>query len=150
MSSYLTRDFAALINLRPLRERDYPTLFSRWTQSLESLKVEEDESALVAQWVKDPALITAVARVQSLTWEPLHAWGMAKKKKLKRRPKSGSEMHVNGPPAAMPGCEDTEKKARSALKMAQSIASRKTGTLILHLQEWSSAHSRNEQETDSP
>lgn len=66
MSSYLTRDFAALINLRPLRERDYPTLFSRWTQSLESLKVKEDESALVAQRVKDRVL--SPQEMESMPW----------------------------------------------------------------------------------
>ena len=35
----------------------------------------------MAQWVKNPAVVTAVARVQSLAPELLHAEGSAKKKK---------------------------------------------------------------------
>ena len=37
----------------------------------------------LAQWVKDPALQSAVAQVQSLAWELPQAAGLAKKKKKK-------------------------------------------------------------------
>ena len=45
-------------------------------------------SSLVAQWVKNPALslaqVTAVASVQSLAWELLHAMDVAKKRERER------------------------------------------------------------------
>ena len=41
----------------------------------------------MAQWVKDPSIVTAVEWVQSLAQELQHATRMAKKKKKKKKKK---------------------------------------------------------------